>query len=93
MSVTGTQHFEFLVTDLDPGIFKDFFGRKSSVRVLLKNLVQKLLSGRRDMLWTHKFFSADVRVELFVILTFEWELTAQKSEQQNTKGPYISWWA
>lgn len=69
----GRKHFKFLLADVDPRIVKDIAGRRTLGWLLLENLEQEHFSLGRNMFWDLELLSANVRVELLVVLAFEGE--------------------
>ena len=61
---------------LEPRVSQDVFRRRSLVWVLVEYLEEKLLALPRDVLSKWQVLLANVGVQLFIILTFEWEPTA-----------------
>ena len=45
------------------------------------------------MILKRQFLLANVRVQLLVILTFEWKSSAEQGVEKNAERPYISRWA
>ena len=79
--VVWGERLELLLAYVDPRVVKDVLGRGTHVRLLLENLVEKLLGLRGDVVGDLEVLCADVRVEFLVVLAFEWESSTQQSEQ------------
>ena len=52
---------------------------------------QKLPSLPRYVILQWQLLLANVRIELFVVLTFEREAATQQSIQENAECPYVCW--
>lgn len=79
--MTRAQHLVLLLADLEPGVFKDLTGCRSTVRVFVENLGQELFGAWRYMVWELDLLVANARVKLFVVSAFEREFTTKQSKQ------------
>ena len=82
--VPGRKHLQLLVADVDPRVAQNIFSARSALRFLCKDALQELLGLRRDVIRHLQLFRADVRVELFVVLSFEREATTEQGKQKHS---------
>ena len=70
-----------LYSFLNPILFKKIMRCRSIVRVFLKHLSNKMPRLSRDMVWYNKISACYLFVEVFIILTSEWEASTKESKE------------
>ena len=76
------KHLVFRLTDLHPGVTKDFFRAWPAGRIFSEQLRKEEFGFRRDVVGKLQVLFADISVELLIILPSERELATQQSEQK-----------